>query len=387
MKIEASLSKQSQVEQMWALRRRGETIESMAEQLGRSSNTIYGWLRKRGGIAPAVRKRSALQLSLAEREEISRGLAQGLSLRRIAQKLDRQPSTVAREVARNGGSARYRAVQAEEAAFERAERPKVCNLALRPMLAEIVAEKLSLRWSPVQIALWLKATYPHNQQMQASHETIYRTLYIQARAALKKELLSHLRGGHALRRPKKLAARDWNAIPGMVNISERPAEASDRAVPGHWEGDLITGSNNSHIITLVERRSRYVMLLKTEGKDTDSVIGALIENAQRLPDELMKTLTWDQGREMADHARFTVATDVKVFFCDPRSPWQRGTNENTNGLLRQFFPKGTDLSIHTQHYLDYVAHLMNGRPRKTLGVRTPAQVLNDTMSGLVQVLH
>ena len=387
MKIEAGFSKQSQIEEMWALRRRGETIESMAEQLGRSSNTIYGWLRKRGGIAPAARKRSALQLSLAEREEISRGLAQGLSLRRIALRLDRQPSTVAREVARNGGSACYRAVQADESAFERAERPKVCNLALRPRLAETVAEKLSLRWSPVQIALWLKATYPHDQQMQASHETIYRTLYIQARAALKKELLSHLRGGHALRRPKKLAARDWNAIPGMVNISERPAEASDRAVPGHWEGDLIAGSNNSHIITLVERRSRYVMLLQTEGKDTDSVIGALIENAQRLPDELMKTLTWDQGREMADHARFTVATDVKVFFCDPRSPWQRGTNENTNGLLRQFFPKGTDLSIHTQHYLDYVAHLMNGRPRKTLGVRTPAQVLNDTVSGQIQVLH
>ena len=387
MKIETTVSKRSQVNQMWALRRRGETIESMAQQLGRSSDTIYGWLRKHGGVAPAVRKRSSLQLSLTEREEISRGLAQGLSLRQIAYKLDRQPSTVAREVARNGGTAGYRAVQAEEAAFARAERPKVCHLAQRPVLAEAVAEKLSLRWSPEQISLWLKATYSHDQQMQASHETIYRTLYIQARSALKKELLSHLRRGHALRRPKKLAARDWNAIPDMVNISERPAEASDRAVPGHWEGDLIAGSNNSHIITLVERRSRYVMLLKTEGKDTASVIGALIENAQRLPDELMKTLTWDQGREMADHARFTVATDVKVFFCDPRSPWQRGTNENTNGLLRQFFPKGTDLSIHTQHYLDYVAHLMNGRPRKTLGVRTPAEVLNDTMSAKTQVLH
>ena len=387
MTTQTQASKQVQTDRMWALRKSGRTIEAIAEQLGLSENTVYGWLRSRGGIAPVPRSRSPRQLSLPEREEISRSLAQGLAIREIARTLGRSASTVSREIRRNGGMEGYRAVGADEQAFKRARRPKACALARRPALAELVAAKLEEDWSPEQIALWLKVTYPNDPEMYVSHEAIYRTLYVQARGALKKELASHLRQRHAIRRPKTLAMPKRKAIPDMVNISERPPEANDRAVPGHWEGDLISGSNNSHIITLVERCSRYVMLLKIQSKDTATVVGALTEHVQRLPDNLMQTLTWDQGREMAGHRNFTVDTDVQVFFCDPSSPWQRGTNENTNGLLRQYFPKGTDLSVHTQADLDKVAMRLNTRPRKTLGVMTPAAKLNETLSGVTKVLH
>jgi IS30 family transposase len=318
---------------------------------------------------------------LAEREEISRGLAAGLSLRSVAARLGRSPSTVSREVNRHGTSQDYRATVADQRAMERSKRPKDCALSRKPELADKVASKLRLDWSPRQISRWLKVEFADDASMNVSAETIYKSLYIQARGVLKKELVSHLRKRRPMRSSKASAVdtERWNAIPDLVHISERPAEAQDRAVPGHWEGDLIAGANNTHIATLVERASRYVILVKVAGKDTHSVISALTEQVQRLPDNWMKTLTWDQGREMAGHRAFTCATDVKVYFCDPKSPWQRGSNENTNGLLRQYFPKGTHLGVHTQAHLDYVAALLNGRPRMTLGWKCPGQVLTEML--------
>jgi IS30 family transposase len=323
---------------------------------------------------PARRCRSLRVLSLAEREEISRGLAEGVSLRMVAVRLNRAPSTVSREVARHGGRHRYRAARADERAWDRARRPKPCKLAAVPRLCELVAAKLAQEWSPEQISGWLARTYPGEQALQVSTETIYRSLFVQARGVLRKELTAHLRTRRTMRRSRHATTRGQGraGITDAISIRERPAEAADRAVPGHWEGDLLAGAANTHIATLVERQSRYVMLVKVDGKDTKTVVDALATHVQTLPVQLRASLTWDRGMELAEHKRFTVATNVAVYFCDPRSPWQRGTNENTNGLLRQYFPKQTDLSVFTQVDLDAVAARLNTRPRKTLQYQTPA---------------
>jgi IS30 family transposase len=319
---------------------------------------------------------------LAEREEISRGVAAGLSLRLIASELGRAASTVSREIRRNGGRRRYRANKADEAAWERAHRPKTCKLTQNRALARIVAGKLQCRWSPRQIAGWLKCTYPDDENFRVSHETIYRTLFIQTRGALKKELLKHLRRTRGMRRSRHHTQKTANhgRITDTVSIRERPAEVEDRAVPSHWEGDLIFGSNNSQVATLVERHTRYVMLARVKSKDTETVINALIKQAHKLPRELYKSLTWDRGKEMADHKRFSLATDIDVYFCDPQQPWQRGSNENTNGLLRQYFPKGMDLSNIHQNRLNAVARQLNERPRETLQFYSPAEIFNECVA-------
>jgi IS30 family transposase len=325
-----------------------------------------------------------LALTLAEREEISRAVVAGHSIRLIAMSLGRAPSTIGREIKRNGGQGCYRASQSEQAAWDRARRPKTCKLAENRTLAHIVADKLQVQWSPEQIAGWLQRTYPSDENYQVSHETIYRSLFIQARGALKKELLEHLRRTRAMRRSRHHTQKTDNhgRITDAVSISERPATVEDRAVPGHWEGDLLFGSKNSQIATLVERHTRYVMLVKVARKDTETVINALIKNACTLPQELYKSLTWDRGKEMADHKRFTLATDIKVYFCDPQNPWQRGTNENTNGLLRQYFPKGTDISAYSQAKLNAVARKLNDRPRKTLKYETPAERYRQSVASI-----
>ncbi len=360
---------------MWDRWQKGESLNSIARLFDRHHSAIQGILARTGGIRPPEKRRSSLALSLAEREEISRGVVAGLSLRWIAASLGRAPSTVSREIKRNGGRRRYRASKADQCAWDRAHRPKTCKLVENRALARIVARKLKKRWSPQQLAGWLKYTYPDDENFQVSHETIYRSLFIQARGALKKELLQHLRRTRAMRRSRHHTQKtdDHGRITNTVSISERPASVEDRAVPGHWEGDLISGTRNTHIATLVERCTRYVMLAKVKGKDSETVINALIKQANKLPRELYKSLTWDRGSEMAEHTRFTLATDIKVYFCDPQSPWQRGSNENTNGLLRQYFPKGTDLSVHSQAKLNAVARELNERPRKTLEYRTPAE--------------
>ena len=295
--------------------------------------------------------------------------------RAIARQLGRAPSTISREVRRNGGSARYRAAASDQAAWDRALRPKSCKLACHPALRRTVSAKLRRKWSPEQIAGWLKRAFPGEVQSQVSHETIYRSLYIQARGVLKKELLEHLRAKRTIRRSRhaSLKRSGLGKIKDAVSIRERPASVEDRAIPGHWEGDLIGGSKNSYIATLVERHSRYVMLVKVANKDTESVISALIKQSQRLPRELYKSLTWDRGKELADHPRLTLAADVDVYFCDPHAPWQRGSNENTNRLLRQYLPRGTDLSVHSQAKLSAIARQLNERPRKTLQYQTPAE--------------
>ena len=360
---------------MWDRWQKGESLNSIARLFDRHHSAIQGVLSRTGGIRPATRKRSRLALTLAEREEISRGVVAGQSLRLIATSLGRAPSTVSREIKRNGGRRTYRANTADQAAWDRAHRPQTCKLVKNRALARIVASKLRKRWSPEQIAGWLKRTYPDDENYQVSHETIYRSLFIQARGALKKELLQHLRKTRAMRRSRHHTQKtdDHGRITGTVSISERPASVEDRAVPGHWEGDLISGTRNTHIATLVERHTRYVMLAKISGRDTETVINALIKQSHKLPRELYKSLTWDRGSEMADHQRFTLATDIDVYFCDPQSPWQRGSNENTNGLLRQYFPKGTDLAQHSQAKLNAVARELNERPRKTLDYETPAE--------------
>jgi IS30 family transposase len=320
-------------------------------------------------------------LSFREREEISRGIAAGESFRAIARKLNRAVSTISQEVGRHGGRRCYRAAEADKAAWESARRPKPCLLASNRPLQRRVAVKLKEDWSPQQIAGWLRDQYPGNPEMWVSHETIYRSLFVQARGALKKELIGHLRSKRSYRRPRHVSdGRRGERITGAVPISERPAEADDRAVPGHWEGDLVEGSRGTFIATLVERRSRFVILIKLSEKRTEAVVEALMKAVRRLPTALRKSLTWDRGSELADHTKFTIATDVKVYFCDPYSPWQRGSNENTNGLLRQYYPKGTDLSAVTQAQLDAVARKLNTRPRQTLGWKTPAQILETTVS-------
>jgi IS30 family transposase len=360
---------------IWDRWEKGESLNAIARDLGRGHSAVQGVLARTGGIRPAPRCRSQRALSLAEREEISRGVVAGHSLRLIAASLNRAPSTVSREINRNGGRQQYRACKADESAWDRAHRRKPCKLAQNPALARIVAEKLQLEWAPDQIAGWLKSTYPDDESYQVSHETIYKSLFVQARGVLKKELIQYLRKPRAMRRSRHHTqkTKDHGRISNTVSIRERPAEVEDRAVPGHWEGDLLCGSNNSQIATLVERQTRLVMLVRVPRKDTKTVIDALIKQAHKLPRELYKSLTWDRGKEVADHQRFTLDTGIKVYFCDPQSPWQRGSNENTNGLLRQYFPKGMDLSNVHQNRLNAVARRLNERPRKTLQYRTPAE--------------
>ena len=360
---------------MWDRWAKGESLRQIARLFDRHHTSVRGVLAESGGIRPPARRRSVRALSLAEREDVSRALVVGQSIRSIAAKLGRSPSTISREIRRNGGAERYRASHADQAAWDRAHRPKTCKLALHPTLAERVADKLQQRWSPQQIAGWLMRTFPDDATSQVSHETIYRTLFIQSRGALKKELLEHLRRTRAMHRSRHHTQKnsDHGRISDTVSIRERPADVEDRAVPGHWEGDLLCGSGNSQIATLVERSTRYVMLVKVDRKDTQTVVDALIRTARLLPDELNKSLTWDRGKELADHRRFTLATDIQVYFCDPQSPWQRGSNENTNGLLRQYFPKGIDLSVFSQAKLDEVATQLNERPRKTLNYETPIE--------------
>jgi IS30 family transposase len=370
--------------ELWDRWQRGESLKAIGRAFDKPSSSIYFQLAPHGGIRPAPRRRSKLALTLVEREEISRGIAADESARSMAGKLGRSPSTVAREIIRNGGYDRYRASSADETAWERARRPKRCKLAVNPHLREAVVRKLRGNWSPEQIAGWLKSAHPGDEANRVSHETIYRSLFVQARGVLKKELLGHLRSKRTIRRSKNAGAHGdrRGQIANMVSIRERPAAVEDRAVPGHWEGDLLSGSKNSHIATLVERHTRYVMLVKVANKETQTVVSALIKRAKKLPTELYKSLTWDRGKELADHRRFTLATDIAVYFCDPQSPWQRGSNENTNGLLRQYFPKGTDLSVHSQAHLNKVARQLNGRPRKTLAFQTPADKFNACVASI-----
>jgi len=369
---------EAQKAQMWARWKEGWTMHQIAQLFDRGHSSIHRIIAESSGIQPPQRRRSQLALTLVEREEISRALVTGHSIRSIAARIGRAPSTVSREIKRNGGQASYRASQADSAACERAHRPKRCKLAQNRALAGIVAEKLRALWSPEQIAGWLKHTYPDDESRHVSHETIYRTLFIQARGALKKELLEHLRRTRPMRRSRHYTQKTeiHGRIIDAISISERPASAEDRAVPGHWEGDLLIGSHNSQIATLVERQTRYVMLVKVPTKDTQTVVNALVKNARKLPQELYKSLTWDRGTEMHGRKQFTLATDIKVYFCEPKSPWQRGTNENTNGLLRQYLPKGIDVSTYSQAKLNGVARQLNERPRKTLGYRTPAEMFS-----------
>ncbi|MEO7008195.1 MAG: IS30 family transposase [Caldimonas sp.] len=372
----------SQKALMWERWKAGWTLHQIAKLFDRGAGSVRGILAQTGGIRPPERQRSRLALTLAEREEISRSVATGLSIRSIAEKLGRAPSTVSREIKRNGDQEGYRAAQADSAAWQRAYRPKVCKLAENRALARIVTDKLRILWSPEQIAGWLRQAYPCDESLHVSHETIYRSLFIQARGALKKELLEHLRRTRGMRRSRHHTQKTaiHGQIVGAVSISERPASVEDRAVPGHWEGDLVFGSGNSQIATLVERQTRYLMLVKVGGKDSETVVNALIKNARKLPQELYKSLTWDRGTEMHGHKRFTLATDIQVYFCDPRSPWQRGSNENTNGLLRQYMPKGIDISIYSQARLNAIARQLNERPRKTLGFQTPAEMFSASVA-------
>ena len=372
---------EAEIVEVWDRRQAGELTRSIARRLGRNGSSIRRVFEDAGGVRPARRRRATRHLSFGEREEISRGIAGGEPLRSIAGRMGRAPSTVSREVARNGGRHRYRAHRADRAAWSRARRPKACKLATNQPLRVEVEDKLEDFWSPQQISGWLARTYPGVEEMHVSHETIYLTLFIQARGGLKRELTQHLRTRRANRRPQgKRPASGKGQILDKVMISERPAEAEDRAVPGHWEGDLLMGKRQTAIGTLVERWSRYVMLFPLpDGNTAEAVRVALAATVQRLPEQLWKSLTWDQGKEMAQHAQFTVDTGVQVYFCDPRSPWQRGSNENTNGLLRQYFPKGTDMAALTQADLDEAARSLNGRPRQTLEWMSPSEKLAEAL--------
>jgi len=364
-----------QKSEIWDRWQGGESMSSIGRRFDRNSSSIYPLLARTGGIRPAERRRSRLALTLSEREEVSRGLRAQMSFRSIARQLRRAPSTISREVRRNGGCIGYRATRSDQAAWDRALRPKPCKLACRRALCRTVSARLERKWSPQQIAGWLKRAYPDDEDRRVSHETIYRSLFIQTRGVLKKELLAHLRARRALRRSRHASLKrdGLGQIKDAVSIRERPASVDDLAIPGHWEGDLIAGSRNSYIATLVERHSRYVLLAKVPNKNTESVVAALVRQVQHLPRELRRSLTWDRGKELADHQRLTLATDIDVYFCDPNSPWQRGTNENTNRLLHQYFPKGTDLSVHSQAKLNAVARELNERPRKTLNYHSPAE--------------
>ena len=367
---------------MWRRWKAGDSLHKIGRAFGKEHSSIRCLVSRHGGFIPAVRRRSLLALTLREREEISRGLACGSSIREIAKCLDRVASTVSREVARHGGRPDYRANEADSQAWESALRPKRCLLAIHARLRKVVASKLLLDWSPEQISGWLKIQYPDDGSMRVSHETIYRSLFVQARGVLKKELLEHLRSKRRIRRPQhsRIFKDARGQIADAISIRERPAEVADRAIPGHWEGDLLSGSRNSHMVTLVERHSRFTTLIKVPSKDTAVVVAALSRHIRKLPVSLRRSLTWDRGLEMAKHKTFTVATNVKVYFCDPQSPWQRGTNENTNRLLRQYFPRRTDLRGYAQSELDAIAMRLNQRPRKTLGFETPASRLRASVA-------
>jgi len=370
---------------VWCRWKAGQSLHEIGRAFDKPHSSIRCLLLPRGGIPPATRRRRLLALSLAEREDISRGIASGWSIREIARRVDRAASTVSREVARHGGRPAYRAHEADEHAWDSALRPKKCLLAVNCKLRNIVASKLVLDWSPQQISGWLKTQYPDDESMRVSHETIYRSLFIQARGVLKKELMDHLRSKRRMRRSRlaSVSGQSRGQIVDAISIRERPAEVEDRAIPGHWEGDLLSGGKNSYIATLVERHSRFLMLVKVPSKETGAVVAALSQHVRKLPATLKRSLTWDRGLEMAKHKDFTVATDVKVYFCDPQSPWQRGTNENTNLLLRQYFPRGTDLSPISQAQLDQVSLRLNQRPRKTLGFQTPASKLQESVASTV----
>lgn len=370
-----------QKSELWRRWKKGESLTQIAKALDRQATNILAMIKRKGGFPPPCRRRSLRTLSLVEREEISRGMAVGMAVRQIARRIGRAPSTISRELRRHGGAERYRAADADRSAWQRARRPKRCLLARHPRLRDAVAAQLTLKWSPEQVARWLVTQYPDDQTMRVSHETIYRSLFIQARGALKKELISHLRSGRQIRRPRTGAKQQQ--ISDGLSIRQRPAEVQDRAVPGHWEGDLLCGRPGSQIATLVERHSRFVMLVKIPKRDTKTVVDRLTKKILELPQHLRRSLTWDRGTELTAHKDFTVATDVKVYFCDPHSPWQRGSNENTNGLLRQYFPHGTDLSQHSQAHLDAVALQLNQRPRETLGWKPPADKLNLTVASTV----
>jgi len=368
--------------ELWRRYKSGESILGIGRALGRGGSAVRRVLECGGGIAPAERRRSARVLGLVEREAVSRGIAAGYTIRAIARGLNRAPSTVSQEVSRHGGRELYRATEADLAAWESARRPKRCLLARNRRLQRIVAVKLKEDWAPQQIAGWLKDQYPENPEWWVSHETIYRSLFVQARGALKKELLGHLRSQRRIRRSRHATAHGAGRgeIVDAVSIRQRPAEIEDRAVPGHWEGDLVEGSRGTFIATLVERQSRFLIIVKVADKRTENVVAALIKAVRKLPVALQRSLTWDRGMQLANHAQFTVATDVQVYFCDPSSPWQRGSNENTNGLLRQYYPKGMDLSGVSQAQLDTVARKLNTRPRETLNWKTPAYTLGASVS-------
>ena len=400
----------AQKTELWRRWRRGESLNAIGRALGRIAHVVRYEVARTGGIPPLVRQRSRLALTLPEREAISRGLASGMSVRdqppvvpgpvdggsgdrptrraaavsgghgQISRQLCRAPSTVGREIGRHGGRRRYRAATADSAAWARGRRPKRCRLATYPALRDAVAIKLARKWSPQQIAGWLRQAYPDDPTMHVSHETIYVSLFVQSRGVLKQALQAQLRQRRTMRRPRAAAPKTGGYIVGAVSIRERPATVEDRAVPGHWEGDLIAGARQSYVATLVERRSRYVCLVRVAGRTTRTVVQALTEHVRRLPEGLMATLTWDRGLELAAHRTFSIATGVQVYFCDPYSPWQRGTNENTNGLLRQYLPKGTNLARYTQAHLNRIARELNTRPRKTLGYRTPADILAETVA-------
>ncbi len=367
---------------LWDRWRRGETMVEIGRALGVSTTNAFIRLKAAGGIAPRPRLRRANGLRPEEREEISRGLVVGWSLREIAVQLGRSASTISREVARNEGREGYRANLAEDRAQKAALRPKSCLLAHNGRLRGLVAAKLERKWSPQQIAGWLKAEHGADETMQVSHETIYKSLFIQARGVLKRELLAALRSRRIMRRAKGARSQGMkrSLIADAVSIRERPAEIEDRAVPGHWEGDLLMGSVDTRIATLVERQSRFVMLVRLGAKTSDDVVAALARHVKQLPKQMQASLTWDRGSELTSHAKFTLATNVKVYFCDPQSPWQRGSNENTNGLLRQYFPKGATFSQVTQAQLNAVARELNSRPRKTLGYKTPAAIFAEAVA-------
>ena len=367
-------------EQMWQLWAKGLSLADIGKALGKPPCSVYAAAASCGGIAPRARRRAERQLRLEEREEISRGIACGLTGRQIAKRLRRAPSTISREIDRNGGRQAYRAQAANAAAYTRARRPKQCKLSVSPRLRREVARRLRQGWSPEQISKRQRLKFPDNAQMQVSHETIYQTLFVQARGVFRKELTEHLRRAGFIRRSRALKSARRGSILNALSIRERPAEAEDRAVPGHWEGDLLAGGRSTQVATLVERRSRFVMLVKIPSKDSNVVALALARKIRGLPVELRRSLTWDRGTEMASHPRFTVATDVKVYFCDPRSPWQRGSNENTNGLLRQYLPRTEDFSRYTQQQLNRIAAKLNGRPRETLNWQTPAESLEQSVA-------
>lgn len=373
----------AQKAELWDRWQKGEFQSEIGRMLGKFPASIFGILRLHGGIRPAIPKRAPLTLTLCERECISRGLAAGRSFRYIARELGRAPSTISREVSRHGGRRKYRAMRADEKAWRNAKRQKSCALAHNLELRDAVASKLAEDWSPQQIAGWLKRNHPDEPSMQVSHETIYRSLYIQTRGLLHKELQKHLRTKRVFRQSRHgNLGKMRSSIKDAVSISERPAEVESRAIPGHWEGDLIAGSGNTHIATLVERQSRFTMLVKVGARDTQTVVAALAKKIQALPDRLRRSLTWDRGSELAAHKRLSMETDMAIYFCDPKSPWQRGTNENTNRLLRQYFPKKTNLGGYTQAQLDSIAWKLNQRPRKTLRYISPAEHFNRCVAAI-----